>query len=145
VAREAAVQFVWIAGAVLLTAAATGVVAHSRRSSTRAAVQETRRVRDLYDRGAARYDRFIRIPERVLLEHVRSPRPLVRALQRLLEPLAIWCAGDHLLRDPLDHLDDIRFDVELCARSRAGLVERVTARKHTPISGEPLRRSRETR
>lgn len=65
----------------------------------------------------------------ILLEHVRSPRPLVRALQRLLEPLAIRCAGDHLLRDPLDHPADVGFSLESCSRTRAGIIERVVARK----------------
>lgn len=65
----------------------------------------------------------------ILLEHVRSPQPALRMLQRLLEPLAVHYAGDHLLRDPLDHLHDVGFLVEFCERSRAGLVERVVARK----------------
>ena len=65
----------------------------------------------------------------ILLEHVRSPQPGVRLLQKWLEPLAIRYAGDHLLRDPLDHLSDLGFSIEYCARSRAGLVERIVARK----------------
>ena len=65
----------------------------------------------------------------ILLEHVRSPQPLVRVLQRLLDPLAVRCAGDHLLRDPLDHLANLGFSIEYCARSRAGIVERLVARK----------------
>jgi ubiquinone/menaquinone biosynthesis C-methylase UbiE len=65
----------------------------------------------------------------ILLEHVRSPQPMVRLLQRLLEPLAIRYAGDHLLRDPLDHLSDLGFSIEYCGRSRAGIVERLVARK----------------
>lgn len=72
----------------------------------------------------------------VLLEHVRSPQPIVRVLQQLLEPLAIRYAGDHLLRDPLDHLADLGFSIEYCARSRAGIVERVVARK--PATDEGL-------
>jgi hypothetical protein len=53
----------------------------------------------------------------------------VRALQRLLEPFAIRYAGDHLLRDPLDHLANLGFSLESCVRSRAGMVERLVARK----------------
>lgn len=34
----------------------------------------------------------------ILLEHVRSPQPIVRALQHLFEPLAIHYAGDHAPR-----------------------------------------------
>ena len=65
----------------------------------------------------------------ILLEHVRSSQPLVRALQRLLEPVARRYAGDHLLRDPLDHLARLGFSVEYCVRSRAGIVERLVAHK----------------
>lgn len=68
----------------------------------------------------------------ILLEHVRSPQPIVRALQHLFEPLAIHYAGDHLLRDPLDHLANLGFSIEYCVRSRAGIVERLIGRKaHT--------------
>ncbi len=71
----------------------------------------------------------------ILLEHVRSPQPFVRSLQRLLEPLAVRYAGDHLLRDPLDHLASLGFSVEYCVRSRAGIVERLVARKvHDDVS-----------
>lgn len=65
----------------------------------------------------------------ILLEHVRSSQPLVRTLQRLLDPVARRYAGDHLLRDPLDHLAHLDFSVEYCVRSRAGIVERLVARK----------------
>ena len=40
----------------------------------------------------------------LMLEHVRSPARSVRAVQRLLEPLAVRFEADHLLRDPLDYL-----------------------------------------
>lgn len=70
----------------------------------------------------------------ILVEHVRSPRPLVRLLQGLLEPLAVCAAGDHLLRDPLDHLTGLGYEVEYCGRSRAGIVERLVARK---VHGDP--------
>jgi ubiquinone/menaquinone biosynthesis C-methylase UbiE len=65
----------------------------------------------------------------ILLEHVRSRHPVVRALQQLVDPLARRCAGDHLLRDPLDHLASLGFSLQFCARSRAGIVERIVARK----------------
>lgn len=73
----------------------------------------------------------------ILVEHVRSPRPIVRLLQRLLEPLAVCAAGDHLLRDPLDHLADLGYAVGYCARSRAGIVERLIARKIQADSDHP--------
>ena len=65
----------------------------------------------------------------VLLEHVRSPRRLVRLGQRLLEPLATRFEHDHLLRDPLDHLAGVGFVVERCERSKWGIVERLAARR----------------
>ena len=69
----------------------------------------------------------------ILLEHVRSPRPVVRWIQQRLEPTANRLAGDHLLRDPLDRLGDAGFIVETVARSRWGIVERVLAhKKETP-------------
>lgn len=65
----------------------------------------------------------------LLLEHVRSPNPLVRAGQRLLEPINARLEGDHLLREPLEHLRAEGFEIERLERSKAGLVERVRARK----------------
>ena len=67
----------------------------------------------------------------LLLEHVRSPNPLVRAGQRLLEPINARLQGDHLLREPLEHLRSERFEIEHLERSKAGIVERVRARKPT--------------
>jgi ubiquinone/menaquinone biosynthesis C-methylase UbiE/predicted ester cyclase len=74
--------------------------------------------------------RVLRPGGRLLLaEHVRSPNPLVRMLQRLAEPFAHRFGGDHLLREPLDHLKVERFDIEELDRRRAGWVELVSARK----------------
>lgn len=237
----------WLVGTVLVTTTVATVALLRRTRINRRDSDETRRVRDLYDRAAARYDSMIRIPERllfgdgrmwaasqatgdvleiavgtgrnlphyspelritgqdispamleiarrraralgrtvdlqvsdaqdmplmderfdsvvstlslctipddrkalaeicrvlrsggrlILLEHVRSPQPIVRALQHLFEPLAIRYAGDHLLREPLDHLADFGFSVEFCSCSRAGIVERLVARKdHETVEG----------
>jgi ubiquinone/menaquinone biosynthesis C-methylase UbiE len=65
----------------------------------------------------------------LLLEHVRSPGPMVRAVQRLLDPLTVRFEGDHLLREPLDALAAEGFEVERVERSKWGIVERVAARK----------------
>jgi ubiquinone/menaquinone biosynthesis C-methylase UbiE len=65
----------------------------------------------------------------LLLEHVRSPRLAVRVAERLLEPLAVRFAGDHLTREPLEHLAAEGFAVEHLERSKLGIVERVRARK----------------
>jgi ubiquinone/menaquinone biosynthesis C-methylase UbiE len=65
----------------------------------------------------------------VMLEHVRSPARTVRAAQRLLEPLAVRFEADHLLRDPLDYLPSVGFEIEIVERSKLGIVERLRARR----------------
>jgi ubiquinone/menaquinone biosynthesis C-methylase UbiE len=65
----------------------------------------------------------------VLLEHVRSPLAPVRAVQRLLDPLAVRFGADHLVREPLDYLASVGFEIEGVQRLKAGIVERVIARK----------------
>lgn len=65
----------------------------------------------------------------LLLEHVRSPIGPVRWVERLLDPLLVRVAGDHLLRDPLNHLEPVGFRIERCDRSKWGFVEEVVARK----------------
>lgn len=65
----------------------------------------------------------------VLFDHVASPSPVVRALQRLLEPLFLRLAADHLLREPEDAVRRAGLVIEELVRSRAGLVLRLTARK----------------
>lgn len=65
----------------------------------------------------------------LMLEHVRSPRLPVRAVQRLLDPPAVRFAADHLVREPLDHLDAAGFELERVERSKWGIVERVIAHK----------------
>jgi hypothetical protein len=64
-----------------------------------------------------------------LIEHVRSPSLPVRAVQRLLDPLTVRFEGDHLLREPLDHLRMHAFEIERFERLKWGIVERATARK----------------
>jgi ubiquinone/menaquinone biosynthesis C-methylase UbiE len=65
----------------------------------------------------------------VLLEHVRSPSHAVRAAQRVLDPLSVRFAADHLVRDPLDYLGNVGFEIESVERLKWGIVERVVARK----------------
>ena len=65
----------------------------------------------------------------VLLDHVASPSPAVRRTQRLLEPLFLRLAEDHLLREPGTAVRRAGLVVEEATRSRLGLVLRLTARK----------------
>jgi ubiquinone/menaquinone biosynthesis C-methylase UbiE len=65
----------------------------------------------------------------VAIEHVGSPVGIVRAVERLLEPITVRFEGDHLTREPLDHLNAEGFKVEQLNRSKWGIVERVLAVK----------------
>jgi SAM-dependent methyltransferase len=65
----------------------------------------------------------------LLLEHVKSPVLPVQAIQRLLDPLSVRFAADHLACEPLDYLAAEGFEVEHVERSKWGIVERVVARK----------------
>jgi ubiquinone/menaquinone biosynthesis C-methylase UbiE/predicted ester cyclase len=74
--------------------------------------------------------RVLRPGGRILLaEHVRSPNPVLQTLQRVLEPLAHRYGGDHLLREPLDHLTAEGFQIEEVKRLKAGWVELLAATK----------------
>jgi ubiquinone/menaquinone biosynthesis C-methylase UbiE len=88
------------------------------------------------DRGAATAAHRILRPggRLVLLEHVRSPSLPIRAVQRALDPLSVRFGADHLVRDPLDYLAQVEFDIESVQRLKWGIVERVVARKP---DGEP--------
>ena len=77
--------------------------------------------------------RVLRPGGRLLLEHVRSPAVPVQAVQRVLDPLVVRLGADHLLREPLDHLEDAGLEVERLERSKWGIVERVSARKPEPV------------
>ena len=87
----------------------------------RAAVREVRRVL----RPGGRF---------LLLEHVRSPRRAIRAVQHALDPLAVRFQGDHIAREPLEHLRAEGFAVERLERSKLGIVERVTARRPARVA-----------
>jgi ubiquinone/menaquinone biosynthesis C-methylase UbiE len=65
----------------------------------------------------------------IALEHVRSPNPIIRGLERLLEPLAVRTQADHLLREPVEAVQAAGFSIEYLKRLKLGIVERLTARK----------------
>jgi len=65
----------------------------------------------------------------LLMEHVRSPSPVVRAAQRLLEPLFLELQADHLLREPLERMAIEGLGVEEMERWAWGIMERASARK----------------
>jgi len=74
--------------------------------------------------------RVLRPGGRILLaEHVRSPNPVVRTMQRVLDPLAHRFGGDHLMREPLDHLKAEGFAIDEVKRQKSGWVELVAAHK----------------
>jgi ubiquinone/menaquinone biosynthesis C-methylase UbiE len=80
--------------------------------------------------GAAEAFRVLRPGgQLLLLEHVRSPAALVRGAQRLLDPLAVRFEADHLLREPLDYLPSVGFEIDEIQRSKWGIVERLRALK----------------
>lgn len=81
-------------------------------------------------RAVAEMKRVLRPGGRLLLlDHVRSSIPLVRAIQRLLELVTIRLEGDHLLRRPFDHVRREGFLIEQHERFKWGIVERLSARK----------------
>ncbi len=81
-------------------------------------------------RAIAEAHRVLRPGGRLLvLDFVRSPHWPVRTMQRLLNPFMARRYNFHLLRDPIDHLDDAGFLVERVECSKWGVVERVAARK----------------
>jgi ubiquinone/menaquinone biosynthesis C-methylase UbiE len=65
----------------------------------------------------------------LLIEHVRSPNRIVRAIERLIEPISLRRMGDHLLREPLDHVLAEGLEVETLERSWFGMIERLVALK----------------
>jgi len=88
--------------------------------------------------AVAEMKRVLRPGGRVLLlEHARSPRLLVRTIQRALEPITVWLGGDHLLREPLDLLTIEGFEIAEVERSKLGIVERVAARKPVGLERTP--------
>lgn len=81
-------------------------------------------------RAVAEVERVLRPGGRfIALEHVRSPNLLILGLELLLEPLAAWTQGDHLLREPVEAVKAAGLSVEHLDRRKLGIVERLIAHK----------------
>jgi ubiquinone/menaquinone biosynthesis C-methylase UbiE len=65
----------------------------------------------------------------LLLDHVASTWPPVRAVQWLLERVTIRAAGEHFTRRPLPLVEASGFDIVEVERLKAGSIERILARK----------------
>lgn len=65
----------------------------------------------------------------ILLDHAASPQPAVRMIQRLLDPLFVRLAADHLLRQPEQAVLAAGLAIDRLTRSKAGIVTRLLAHK----------------
>ena len=65
----------------------------------------------------------------LLMEHVASPYPLVRAGQGVLDWFTVRFQGDHQLRRPLERLKDAGFEIVRVRGLKWGIVQRIAARK----------------
>ena len=85
--------------------------------------------------AVAEMGRVLRPSGRMLLaDHVAGSARAVRAVQRLLELVTVPLGGEHFLRRPIEHVRAQGFQVERQERFKAGIVERLAARKPaTPV------------
>lgn len=93
------------------------------------------------DDGAAVAERarVLRPGGRLLaLEHTASPRPLVRALQGLADPLAGYFGADHSLRRPEALVAAAGLVIDETERSALGVTLRLAAHKPDPACCECL-------
>lgn len=68
----------------------------------------------------------------VMAEHGPSSVAVIRAGMRLVEPLAVRLAADHLTRDPRPLLERAGFVIETVTRATAGISFRVLATRGDP-------------
>ena len=62
-------------------------------------------------------------------ERVRSPNIIIRGLEHLLESYTLRTQADHLLREPVETVQEADFSIEYLKRQKLGIVERLIARK----------------
>jgi hypothetical protein len=62
-------------------------------------------------------------------EHVSSPNPIIRGLERLLDSYTVRTQADHLLREPVETVQAAGFSIDYLKRQKLGIVERLIARK----------------
>lgn len=65
----------------------------------------------------------------LLADHVVSTSLAVRIVQGLVEVVTIPMGGEHYRRRPIQHVRTAGFDIEQHSRFKAGVVERLAARK----------------
>jgi ubiquinone/menaquinone biosynthesis C-methylase UbiE len=65
----------------------------------------------------------------VAFEHTRSPNLAMRLVEYVMDPFTVRFQGDHLLRDPLDHVAEHRLVIEHVERRFFGVTERLVASK----------------
>ena len=70
----------------------------------------------------------------LLIDHIASTWPPIRAAQWLLERLTIRAAGEHFTRRQLPLVRAAGFDIVEVERLKAGSIERVFARKPPPAT-----------
>jgi ubiquinone/menaquinone biosynthesis C-methylase UbiE len=67
----------------------------------------------------------------ILVDHIESTSPVVRAVQRLLEIFTVPLGGEHFLRRPMNQVRAAGMEIDKVDRFKLGLVERLVARKPT--------------
>ena len=65
----------------------------------------------------------------VAFEHTRSPNLAIRLAEHVLDPFTLRFQGDHVLRDPLDHVAEHGLAIEHLERRFFGVMERLVVSK----------------